>query len=434
MKIIITHLHYDLLKKYNNESFLIKNTQVLNEGPGLKGFLELLTTNAEMVKKALKDIKLTEFKTESGKFLKNTNEIIESIKKGQLSVKELGKIRKLLYNAPTSSTILKDIIALDVAKWVKNKHSDLKTDSEIIAFLRGKGFKDGNLILQKYNSLKPKVKSIIKPTINKSLLTDQQIDKLKNIFNLEQMKIIEKYFKHIISDAEKIAVVKNGKLYLKTSTGVEPASTIEEIIDMSLSGKINSGNIESFLSKIPEKLSNGNNFRNNMRNLLSGIVKNNEKNIKTPTIKQVKTLSNSSFKMAEPEESFKLAGWFDQKFYEAGDKRHSSITNAQFEKMLPETKEYLKKLYQRMKELFPGNINSRLQVKTERESIDAVTNNYWGGFGRQGKLVQDNYSNIKNTPSLPIPSKSVENDLNSIFPTSSNSQYGNGKNFWGSSN
>jgi hypothetical protein len=87
-----------------------------------------------------------------------------------------------------------------------------------------------------------------------------------------------------------------------------------------------------------------------------------------------------------------------------------------------------------MKELFPGNINSRLQVKTERESIDAVTNNYWGGFGRTGKLVKDNVSNIKNTPSLPIPSKSVENNLNSIFPTSSHSQYGNGKNFWSSSN
>jgi hypothetical protein len=144
---------FNLLTKYNNKLTLTENTQVLNEGPGLKGFLELLTTNAEMVKKALKDIKLTEFITKDGKQFKTTDKIIEAIKNGEISAKELGGIRKSLYNASTSPTLLKDVIALDIAKWVRKKHGDLHTDAEIVRFLTEKGFSDTNRILVKYKGI-----------------------------------------------------------------------------------------------------------------------------------------------------------------------------------------------------------------------------------------------------------------------------------------
>jgi hypothetical protein len=283
------------------------------------------------------------------------------------------------------------------------------------------------------------------PSTLMKLFGAQTARKLEQIF-AQDIDNIELYFAKITSESEKVLLTKAGQQYLKSSIGVEiPTSTLKTIMDLASVGKITKSNMEQYLNLLPEKFFNGSDFRGNIRKLLEATINRVEKGAGKVTAKTVnKTLSktkvpvpqtiSSSFKMAKPEESFKLAGWLDQKFYEAGNKRHSSITNAQFEKLLPETKEYLKKLYQRMKELFPGNINSRLQVKTERESIDAVTNNYWGGFGRQGKLVQDNYSNIKNTPSLPLPSKSVENDLNSIFPTAGNSQYGAGKNFWSSSN
>jgi hypothetical protein len=277
------------------------------------------------------------------------------------------------------------------------------------------------------------------PSTLMKLFGAQTARKMEKIF-AQDIDNIELFFAKITSESEKVLLTKAGQQYLKSSIGVEiPTSTLKTIMDLASVGKITKSNMEQYLNLLPEKFFNGSDFRGNIRKLLEATINRVEKGAgKVKTVNKTKvpvpqTIS-SSFKMAEPKESFKLAGWFDQKFYEAGDKRHSSITNAQFEKMLPETKEYLKKLYQRMKELFPGNINSRLQVKTERESIDAVTNNYWGGFGRTGKLVGDNVSNIKNTPSLPIPSKSVENNLNSIFPTPSHSQYGNGKNFWSSSN
>lgn len=267
----------------------------------------------------------------------------------------------------------------------------------------------------------------------------QTARKMEQIF-VQDIDNIELYFARITSESEKVLLTKAGQQYLKTSIGVPiPTSTIKSMFDLASVGKITKSNMDEFLNLLPEKFSNGSDFRGNIRKLLEATINRVEKGVgKVKTINKTKvsvpqTIS-SSFKMAEPEESFKLAGWFDQKFYEAGDKRHSSITDSQFEKMLPETKNYLKKLYERMKELFPENPNSRSQVKTERELIDAVTNNYWGGFGRNGKLVQDNFSNIKNTPSLPIPSKSVENNLNSIFPTPSHSQYGGGKNFWSLSN
>jgi hypothetical protein len=165
---------FNLLTKYNNRLTLTENTQVLNEGPGIKGFLEILSTNAEMVKKALKDIKLTEFTTVEGKFFKNTNEIIEAMKSGEISAKELGGIRKSLYNASTSPTLLKDVIALDIAKWVKQKHGELHTDADIVKLLTERGFTDTNRILLKYKGI------IGKPwkTILKELEADKDVQML----------------------------------------------------------------------------------------------------------------------------------------------------------------------------------------------------------------------------------------------------------------
>lgn len=280
------------------------------------------------------------------------------------------------------------------------------------------------------------------PTLMK-LFGAQTAKKMDSTFAKEIDKI-ETFFSKIITSGEKNLILKGGNYYFKSSLGLDyPTSTIQKMIDMSLSGKINKTNLESYVSLIPEKFYNGGNFRENIRILLKGTIDRVESNvgkINKPSNFEKKpkstsqNITKSSFTMASPEESFKLAGWFDQKFYESGDKRHSEITNAQFEKMLPETKEYLKKLYKKMKELYPNSNSSRKLVNTDKDAVYAVTQNYWGGFGRQGDLVGKNLKNPKNTPSLPLPSKSVENNLNSIFPTPSNSQYSNGKNFWNSSN
>jgi hypothetical protein len=95
------------------------------------------------------------FKTESGVILKDTDEIINAMKKGGiLTAKEVGSIRKKIYNSANCSFELKEIIALDVAKYLKNKHSDLKTDKEISSFLKEKGFNDIGIILKKYRQIK----------------------------------------------------------------------------------------------------------------------------------------------------------------------------------------------------------------------------------------------------------------------------------------
>jgi hypothetical protein len=284
------------------------------------------------------------------------------------------------------------------------------------------------------------------PSTLMKLFGAQTARKMEQIF-AQDIENIELYFAKLTAESEKVLLTKAGQQYLKSSIGVEiPTSTIKSMFDLASVGKITKSNMNEYLNLLPEKFNNGSNFRENISKLLQGTINRVEKGAgkvtkkilnKTSSKTKVpvsQTMSKITFKMAKPEESFKLAGWFDQKFYESGGKRHDNITNAQFEKMLPETKEYLKKLYQRMKELFPDSINSKISVKTDQDAVKAVTSSYWGGFGRQGKLVGDNARNIKNTPSLPIPSKSVENNLNSIFPTESNSQYALGKNFWSSSN
>ena len=95
------------------------------------------------------------YKTESRVILKDTDEIINAMKKeGILTAKEVGSIRKKIYNSTKCSIELKEIIAIDVAKYLKNKHSDLITDKEISSFLKEKGFKDTDLIIKKYRQIK----------------------------------------------------------------------------------------------------------------------------------------------------------------------------------------------------------------------------------------------------------------------------------------
>jgi hypothetical protein len=192
---------FNLLTKYDSKLTLTENTEILNEGIGIKGFLELLVSNRELVKQALKDIKLKTFTTESGKVLKNTDEIIEAIKRGELTGKEIGGIRKSLYNATTSPSTLKDAIALDVARWIKKKHGELHTDADIIKLLTEKGFTDTNRILVKYKgiigkpwkiiidsfnadkdiqmlySLKPNSKAAVENWIKKNVKTGTSVDK-----------------------------------------------------------------------------------------------------------------------------------------------------------------------------------------------------------------------------------------------------------------
>lgn len=165
---------FNLLTKYDSKLTLTENTEILNEAPGIKGFLELLMSSRELVKQSLKDIKMTTLKTASGKNLKNTDEIIDAIQLGELTAKEIGGIRKSLYNATTSTTVLKDAIALDVARWIKKKHGELHTDSDIVKLLTERGFTDTNRILLKYKGI------IGKPwqSIIKELEADKDIQML----------------------------------------------------------------------------------------------------------------------------------------------------------------------------------------------------------------------------------------------------------------
>jgi hypothetical protein len=168
MKLIISEElnKFNLLTKYDSKLTLTENTEILNEGIGIKGFLEVLITNRGLIKQALKDIKLTKYTTESGIFLKDTDEIIEAIKAGELTAKEIGRIRKLLYNATTSSSVLKDAIALDVARWIKKKHGNLHTDADIVKLLTERGFSDPNRILTKYKLIVGKPWKIIIDSFN----------------------------------------------------------------------------------------------------------------------------------------------------------------------------------------------------------------------------------------------------------------------------
>ena len=284
----------------------------------------------------------------------------------------------------------------------------------------------------------------LSPTLMK-LFGAQTAKKMERIF-ADKTGNIERFFAELASASEKVLITKSGQQYLRSSIGVEiPTSTIKSILDLASTGKITKSNMYEYLNLLPEKFHNGSQFRGNIKVMLDGIItrlENSGGKIATKTANKAsskpltsasKAIGKSSFKMADPDESFKLAGWLDQKFYEANDKRHSEITDAIFNKMLPETKEYLKILYKRMKELFPDNINSKKIVKTDRDVVDTATSNYWGGFNRANKIIKDNTQQMGKTPALPIPSKSVEDNLNSIFPTPPNSMYSNGKNFWSSS-
>jgi len=272
----------------------------------------------------------------------------------------------------------------------------------------------------------------------------QTAKKLERIF-ADKIDNIESFFAQITSATEKVLITKSGQQYLRSSIGVEiPTSTIKSILDLALAGKITKSNMDEYLNLLPEKFHNGSNFRGNIEKLLDGIItrlENGGGKIATKTANKTSTkpvastagaIGTGSFKMAGGDESFKLAGWLDQKFYESKGKRHSVITDDIFNKMLPETKEYLKILYKRMKEILPDNPNSREIVKTDRDVVDAVTNNYWGGFNRPNEIIKKYMNERGKTTAFPIPSKSVEDNLNSIFPTDGNSMYANGKNFWSS--
>lgn len=272
----------------------------------------------------------------------------------------------------------------------------------------------------------------------------QTAQKMNRIL-VDDLGKIESFFA-AIAQAEKIVVTKAGQHYFRSNIGVEvPAQTIKTLLDMAMIGKITKENIDQYVNLLPEKFIQGSDFRRNIKNLLtitinkfeSGASKNVSQNVGKQTQKATQSsnvaaanVAKTNFTMANPEESGKLAVWFDQKFYESGNKRHDSISNVQFEKLLPETKEYLKVLYKRLQEIMPNNPNSRMTIKNDQDIINAVTNNYWGGFGRYGELT-NKHLNKQSVPSLPKPTKSVEDNLNSVFPSSSNGIKGN---YWSSSN
>jgi hypothetical protein len=212
MKLIISEElnKFNLLTKYDSKLTLTENTKILNEGIGIKGFLEVLITNRGLVKQALKDIKLTKYTTESGIFLKDTDEIIEAMKGGGLTAKEIGRIRKSLYNATTSDAVLKDAIALDVARWIKKKHGNLHTDGDIVKLLTKRGFSDPNRILTKYKLLIGKPWKIIIDSFN----ADKDIQML-----------------YSLKPNSKPAVENWIKKNVKTGTSVQKSEVTDFIID-----------------------------------------------------------------------------------------------------------------------------------------------------------------------------------------------------------
>lgn len=262
---------------------------------------------------------------------------------------------------------------------------------------------------------------------------------------------IESFFGKLISAEEKILMTKGGQQYFRSSIGVDvPASTIKSLLDLATSGKMTKANMEQYVSLLPEKFIEGSEFRNNIRKLLTGIIERVEQGVGksltqtkgvTQTTKKTAqatapVIAKGSFKVADPEESFKIAGWLDQKFYESGSRRHSELTDREYSSLIPETKSYLLTLLDYLKNYHPnfknGNFydpsNNKIS-KTERELLDRATMNIWGGYGRPGGLVRMKLDGGK-TPPLPIPTKAVEDNLNSVFPTASNSMYGNGENLW----
>lgn len=262
---------------------------------------------------------------------------------------------------------------------------------------------------------------------------------------------VESFFAKLISAEQKILMTKGGQQYLRSSIGVDvPASTIKSLLDLATSGKMTKANMEQYVSLLPEKFINGSDFRNNIRKLLTGTIERVEQGVGksltqtkgvTQTTKQTAqatapAITKGAFKIADPDESFKIAGWLDQKFYESGNRRIAELTNQQYSSLTPETKSYLLTLLDYLKKYHPnfknGNFYDPLTneiSKTERQLLNRATMNMWGGFKRPGELVQMKLNGGK-TPPLPIPTKAVEDNLNSVFPTASNSMYADGKNFW----
>lgn len=278
----------------------------------------------------------------------------------------------------------------------------------------------------------------------------QTTRKVEQIF-ANQTDDVETFFAKLISAEEKILLTKGGQQYLRSSIGVDvPASTIKSLLDLAASGKMTKANMEQYVLLLPEKFINGSEFRNNIRKLLTGTIERVEKGAGksltqtkgvTQTTKQTTqatapVIAKGSFKVADPDESFKIAGWLDQKFYESGNRRIAALTNQQYSSLTPETKSYLLTLLDYLKKYHPNFKNGNFYdpvtgelSKTERQLLDRAIMNMWGGYKRPGELVRMKL-NRGQTPSLPIPTKSVEDNLNSIFPTPSNSMYADGKNFW----
>jgi hypothetical protein len=174
---------FNLLTKYDSRLTLSENTQIINEQ--LKGFREFIELNAKEAKKTLENIGLKNFKTESGVVLRNTEEILDAMKRGgSLTSKEVGTIRKLIYNSNYCSKELRGIIAIDVAKALVKEVGAGHTDSQIIAALTQNGFtRDTDLILQKYKTLTPKVKP---PKPNKNAIADA-LNILRTDVNMEKL-------------------------------------------------------------------------------------------------------------------------------------------------------------------------------------------------------------------------------------------------------
>ena len=268
---------------------------------------------------------------------------------------------------------------------------------------------------------------VLPPALMK-LFGAQTAKKMDQIF-AQDIANIESFFAKIIASNEKVLLTKAGQQYLRSSIGVDyPASSLKSIIDLANVGKINRTNMEQYLNLLPEKFYNGMEFRENIRKLLEGTVVRVEKGVgKTVAQKAetqvAKTAPSGSFKMGDSEESGNLAYWFDKKFYEANDKRHGFIKDEQINKMTSETKSYILYLLDKIKNIHPNfrngkfyNPDNNAVMATENELLKMATMNMWGGGGRPGILARK-VMYKEPIPSLPVPSQSVRNNLDQIFPS-----------------
>jgi hypothetical protein len=183
-------LKFKLFTNYKNNLTLTENIQTISESiGGGKLFLELISSNPRTIKKSLENIKLTKFTTKSGVKLSNVDEIIDAISKGKdvvLSAKEIGSIKKSLYNGQQTDANLREAIAVDVAKWLKKKGGNY-TDNELSSILTEKGFTNPQPIINKYKLL---VGKPWKKLIN-SFRADPEVMKLYAFKPAAQAKVEE---------------------------------------------------------------------------------------------------------------------------------------------------------------------------------------------------------------------------------------------------